>query len=234
MADTPRDLLQQLCDDEAITRFSPAEMVELLEDGEEVGWIVEQVFDGADTETASRLREFLTAIQAEVAPTPAADEEAQAAAHLAEGDSAEDDAAESDAGEGAAADLMEALSGGGVDLAGLDLPPGVDANQLQQVMSSPRGALLADFGAYCEEQGLSQDAGADPEAEEAMRRLHDEWLETPRPALEGKRPSELLEGGRLFPDKVETYRREAPKVGRNDPCPCGSGKKYKKCCGKAA
>jgi len=29
-----------------------------------------------------------------------------------------------------------------------------------------------------------------------------------------------------------TYRREAPKVGRNDPCPCGSGKKYKNCCGR--
>ena len=28
-----------------------------------------------------------------------------------------------------------------------------------------------------------------------------------------------------------TYRRETPKTGRNDPCPCGSGKKYKKCCG---
>ncbi|NCD22387.1 MAG: preprotein translocase subunit SecA [Spartobacteria bacterium] len=27
-------------------------------------------------------------------------------------------------------------------------------------------------------------------------------------------------------------KRDAPKVGRNDPCPCGSGKKYKKCCGK--
>ena len=27
-------------------------------------------------------------------------------------------------------------------------------------------------------------------------------------------------------------KRKAPKVGRNDPCPCGSGKKYKKCCGK--
>lgn len=27
-------------------------------------------------------------------------------------------------------------------------------------------------------------------------------------------------------------RREAPKVGRNDPCPCGSGKKFKQCCGK--
>ena len=31
---------------------------------------------------------------------------------------------------------------------------------------------------------------------------------------------------------VETYVREAPKIGRNDPCPCGSGKKYKKCCGR--
>jgi hypothetical protein len=29
---------------------------------------------------------------------------------------------------------------------------------------------------------------------------------------------------------VATYYRETPKVGRNDPCPCGSGKKYKKCC----
>ncbi len=27
-----------------------------------------------------------------------------------------------------------------------------------------------------------------------------------------------------------TYQRSAPKVGRNDACPCGSGKKYKKCC----
>jgi preprotein translocase subunit SecA len=32
--------------------------------------------------------------------------------------------------------------------------------------------------------------------------------------------------------KVETIRREQPKVGRNDPCPCGSGKKYKQCHGR--
>jgi preprotein translocase subunit SecA len=32
---------------------------------------------------------------------------------------------------------------------------------------------------------------------------------------------------------VKTVRRTAEKVGRNDPCPCGSGKKYKKCCGVA-
>jgi hypothetical protein len=29
-----------------------------------------------------------------------------------------------------------------------------------------------------------------------------------------------------------THRRSEPKVGRNEPCPCGSGKKYKLCCGR--
>jgi preprotein translocase subunit SecA len=32
--------------------------------------------------------------------------------------------------------------------------------------------------------------------------------------------------------KTKPVRRDAPKVGRNDPCPCGSGRKYKKCCGR--
>jgi len=32
-------------------------------------------------------------------------------------------------------------------------------------------------------------------------------------------------------DVIKTVRRDVPKVGRNDPCPCGSGKKYKKCHG---
>src|SRR5208283_5062898 len=31
-----------------------------------------------------------------------------------------------------------------------------------------------------------------------------------------------------------TQRRTASKIGRNDPCPCGSGKKYKRCCGQAS
>jgi SEC-C motif domain protein len=41
----------------------------------------------------------------------------------------------------------------------------------------------------------------------------------------------LFAEGEVIP---ETVVREGPKVGRNDPCPCGSGKKYKKCCGAAA
>ncbi|MCL1920082.1 MAG: YchJ family protein [Kiritimatiellaeota bacterium] len=34
--------------------------------------------------------------------------------------------------------------------------------------------------------------------------------------------------GRIF--STDPIRREQPKIGRNDACPCGSGKKYKKCC----
>ncbi|MBQ1630534.1 MAG: SEC-C domain-containing protein, partial [Firmicutes bacterium] len=34
--------------------------------------------------------------------------------------------------------------------------------------------------------------------------------------------------------KPETFRRQQPKIGRNDPCPCGSGKKYKNCHGRNA
>ncbi|HTC19863.1 MAG TPA: SEC-C metal-binding domain-containing protein, partial [bacterium] len=40
---------------------------------------------------------------------------------------------------------------------------------------------------------------------------------------QGSQPQEM--------GKVATIRRDEPKVGRNDPCPCGSGKKYKKCHG---
>ena len=39
-------------------------------------------------------------------------------------------------------------------------------------------------------------------------------------------------GSKIGTDVDRTVRNEGPKVGRNDPCPCGSGKKYKQCCGK--
>ena len=48
----------------------------------------------------------------------------------------------------------------------------------------------------------------------AARWLHAYWLERRSESAGGQAP----------------LRREEPKVGRNDPCPCGSGKKYKKCC----
>ena len=45
-----------------------------------------------------------------------------------------------------------------------------------------------------------------------------------------------VDGGKKIntPEHSQTVVNEGPKVGRNDPCPCGSGKKYKNCCGKNA
>ena len=45
---------------------------------------------------------------------------------------------------------------------------------------------------------------------------------------------QLSYGDGMGDSQPKTVKRQAAKVGRNDPCPCGSGKKYKKCCGKAA
>lgn len=52
--------------------------------------------------------------------------------------------------------------------------------------------------------------------------------------LEEKRKKELEELQMQGGDETEqkTQQRMVQKVGRNDPCPCGSGKKFKKCCGK--
>ena len=41
-------------------------------------------------------------------------------------------------------------------------------------------------------------------------------------------------GAKIGTDVDRTVKNDGPKVGRNDPCPCGSGKKYKNCCGKNA
>ena len=43
-----------------------------------------------------------------------------------------------------------------------------------------------------------------------------------------------VDGGKKIntPEYSQTVVNEGPKIGRNDPCPCGSGKKYKNCCGK--
>lgn len=42
-----------------------------------------------------------------------------------------------------------------------------------------------------------------------------------------------VDGGKAIDvNENKTVRNEGPKVGRNDPCPCGSGKKYKNCCGR--
>ncbi len=68
-------------------------------------------------------------------------------------------------------------------------------------------------------------------------------LQYQHPTAEGAVASEAVgaAGGHGGPaagggeaERPQPFRREGPKVGRNEPCPCGSGKKYKQCCGKAS
>jgi hypothetical protein len=74
------------------------------------------------------------------------------------------------------------------------------------------------WGCFHKETGKKEWAVADIEAEDDLENLEDDADLFP---LLGPEP--------VIP---EPYRRTEPKVGRNEPCPCGGGKKYKKCCGR--
>ncbi|MDD2604540.1 MAG: preprotein translocase subunit SecA [Desulfobacterales bacterium] len=71
-------------------------------------------------------------------------------------------------------------------------------------------------------------------SEETLRILFRVELAEPEQtvAMHRPKPQEMqFSGGGEAPRRQPTQRKNA-KVGRNDPCPCGSGKKYKKCCGR--
>jgi preprotein translocase subunit SecA len=62
------------------------------------------------------------------------------------------------------------------------------------------------------------------------------WVETAAikedapPASDIARQQEAAIAGTQTDKKIEPIRNREEKVGRNEPCPCGSGKKYKNCC----
>jgi uncharacterized protein YecA (UPF0149 family) len=57
-----------------------------------------------------------------------------------------------------------------------------------------------------------------------------EWENALKPLPPVKEPMKFTEVDTQWRAPVLPFRKEAPKVGRNDPCPCGSGKKYKRWC----
>ena len=79
-----------------------------------------------------------------------------------------------------------------------------------------------------------------------MQVVRDEVAAAPQQAQPQSRPRRTVESGggaepraaagngEPAPEEGKPMRRDQPKVGRNDPCPCGSGKKYKKCHGAVA
>ena len=73
--------------------------------------------------------------------------------------------------------------------------------------------------------------------EEAMITLHSVQIEQQPEVIEQQAPKQpenvtYSRGEDEGAEAHHTYKREQPKVGRNDPCPCGSGKKYKQCHGR--
>ncbi len=68
-------------------------------------------------------------------------------------------------------------------------------------------------------------------APEAPR--HNYNYRTSRPGLPGEEAQRSAAAARQgAPQTPVTMRHTGPRIGRNDPCPCGSGKKYKNCCGR--
>jgi preprotein translocase subunit SecA len=74
------------------------------------------------------------------------------------------------------------------------------------------------------------------EAEEEEKRQRSQRMVLSRGAMPELMPQEMAAaaGGGGGGGTVETIRRQGRKIGRNEPCPCGSGKKFKKCCGQNA
>ncbi|MDB1805699.1 SEC-C metal-binding domain-containing protein [Eggerthella lenta] len=96
------------------------------------------------------------------------------------------------------------------------------------VMGAMEGAGIQDLFAYVRELGL--DACCEDD-ERLPKLITNVYNSLPSWENNGWSPQELLE--RMAGKKVfYNEKGDVMKVGRNDPCPCGSGKKYKKCCGR--
>ena len=79
-----------------------------------------------------------------------------------------------------------------------------------------------------QEDPAEEEARLRRQAEELAQRM--QFKHDAAPGVEAD-PEEMGEE-RAEPAPATPITRDGPKVGRNDPCPCGSGKKYKQCHGK--
>jgi preprotein translocase subunit SecA len=100
-----------------------------------------------------------------------------------------------------------------------DRPPGPE--QEAAAVGAPMSPAGPDMGGNGRRPPRSISTSVD-DLEEAFQRRKRRELEQARMAGAGDR------------QPVQQVVRSGAKIGRNDPCPCGSGKKYKKCCGASA
>jgi len=202
------ELKQQLalfCKEKKISKFEAEDIVELLEDGESVEWVLEQLKGDAPDLDEAYTDKLLSDIRFILGPKEEPVEEDPE--EMPEDSGAEfPDASKIDLSQ---LDLSQLK---GMLPKGMQLPPGMGIEQLQKMLESPQGKIMADLTAFCQEQGVDMSAMTDPEK---MQELEAQWKETPRPAFDGKTPAEMLEDEpSLIPQKVETVRREEPRVAR--------------------
>ncbi len=110
----------------------------------------------------------------------------------------------------------------------LDLEARVALPLMQRAFAAGRvdETVVGEFEDAEIELGLKTD-GHHPRKPNWLTKL---GAQLPAPEADSTKPGPALDGR----GQAQTPRQFVPeeKVGRNDPCPCGSGKKYKKCCGK--
>ncbi|MCI2147025.1 MAG: preprotein translocase subunit SecA [Clostridiales bacterium] len=126
-------------------------------------------------------------------------------------------------------DAMDQLREGiGLRALGQQDPVAAYAKEGFDMFDAMIGEITAETVSYCYSVTLETNAERHAVAEISGERK-DEYIDD-RSDLQGAPQEENMIPERE--NKPVTYKRERPKVGRNDPCPCGSGKKYKNCCMK--
>ncbi|RKY38657.1 MAG: preprotein translocase subunit SecA, partial [Candidatus Omnitrophota bacterium] len=103
-------------------------------------------------------------------------------------------------------------------------------------------AMFSQMIERIEEESLEFIFKAEPIEEEisSVFSVPQEFVHKEISGLERAKKEEPVVSSLLSPSKAHSpssdtsipYRREGRKIGRNEPCPCGSGKKYKRCCGR--
>lgn len=120
------------------------------------------------------------------------------------------------AGDAAEADDVDSADPLAQALASLETPMG--ASEVRRMISTAESPMTVVTAIM--------DTLARPPQKAAVERLlpvlMEAWNTTPRPELGGRTPERV--------HHEPPPARATPKVGRNDPCPCGSGRKYKRCC----
>jgi uncharacterized protein len=114
------------------------------------------------------------------------------------------------------------------------LPPASEYDAAQSPSARALQPWLAGFD-WALECFPELEDGADEKAAAALERLADTNLPDDIDAAIGRVVDATVDlWDATAPQRyaVATIRRETPKVGRNDPCPCGSGKKFKSCHGR--